>query len=497
MDYRDEKIGRRGLLAAAGSLAIWDSSAKGSADTGETPQSLPALARSIDRLRSPTGGQMVGFAQSGMGALARDTQEELRETVKITQFTGVNDTAMVNAALATHAGRTIHVPKRSTPYSITSKIVIPTNTTLALEPGAAFDLDYNGDAFELRQGAFIRNLNLEGKGATYTSGRGVVVDGTNGQNGLIEPRINDTAGPCIEFLTTGAGSGFFCVNADLNRTGSAGLDSTLPVIVIADGALAGSAVPRTFVGTRTNGCATVSLGGCNDCFFTGGSYHGPFYFSIYSRGVKLTGIRWGNQTTCDVKGANISITGCGIAPALTLPAGSGGSGQSITIVGNDMINPRIIDNSGFPSTNVIQHSIVQDTSITLRGDSTSVTVSRGNNRNGVFREGIDYCLNIDMQGSWIGGMALPTGFGSAASINIDVPADYMPTYEQFVGPINMTYNGGQKAVFGRLFGTTTRAGYYIRLGYFDATGGFVNYTAATLNAGSGVTRLRGTFRWNR
>lgn len=69
MDYRDEKIGRRGLLVAAGSLAIWDSSAKAGTDKGETPQSLPALARSIDRLRSPTGGEMIGLGETTLGSV--------------------------------------------------------------------------------------------------------------------------------------------------------------------------------------------------------------------------------------------------------------------------------------------------------------------------------------------------------------------------------------------------------------------------------------------
>lgn len=60
MDYRDEKIGRRGLLAAAGSLAVWDTSAAQGATTPSAPQDLPALTQYIRELRSPTGGQMVG-----------------------------------------------------------------------------------------------------------------------------------------------------------------------------------------------------------------------------------------------------------------------------------------------------------------------------------------------------------------------------------------------------------------------------------------------------
>lgn len=66
MEYRGGKIGRRGMLAAAGSLAVWDSStALGGTPAAAPAQGIPALAEYIDQLRSATGGEMVGAASGG------------------------------------------------------------------------------------------------------------------------------------------------------------------------------------------------------------------------------------------------------------------------------------------------------------------------------------------------------------------------------------------------------------------------------------------------
>lgn len=71
MKYRGGKIGRRGMLAAAGSWAVWDSSGKLGAAEGALPQGVPALAHYIDHLRSSTGGEMVGWRATGDGAVLR------------------------------------------------------------------------------------------------------------------------------------------------------------------------------------------------------------------------------------------------------------------------------------------------------------------------------------------------------------------------------------------------------------------------------------------
>lgn len=106
MEYRDEKIGRRGMLAAAGSLAVWDTSTALGATTAAPPQGTPVLAQYIDRLRSPTGGGMVGFLQSGTDAVARTAEAKLRDTVNILDFIPVAEHAAIIAGTSTYNAAT-------------------------------------------------------------------------------------------------------------------------------------------------------------------------------------------------------------------------------------------------------------------------------------------------------------------------------------------------------------------------------------------------------
>ena len=86
MEYRGGKIGRRGMLAAAGSWAVWDSSATLGATTTAPPQGGPEHAQYIDHLRSPTGGEMVGFLAAGNGAEATAIQDKLRRFVDVLDY---------------------------------------------------------------------------------------------------------------------------------------------------------------------------------------------------------------------------------------------------------------------------------------------------------------------------------------------------------------------------------------------------------------------------
>lgn len=411
---------------------------------------------------------------------------------------GTSDTDAIKAALADNSGATVVLPYRATPWQISSKITIPANTSLRYEYGAQTVNTFDGDAFELNSNATIIDMYHNGAGAAYTSSRGVIITGTNGGQKLVRPRIFGTGLECLAFTTTGAGSRFECTGFDFARYGV--VTAGQPVITIADGSLAGAAVPRKFLGGETNGWDACSLGGCNDIFFSGG-YYGGFIFSQYSRGVKLTGLRWGGASlTATILGANISVTGCGISPALTLGSGVPGFYTStVTIVGNDMNNPRILDSTLFPASNVLQHQIFRDDTILFYGGLAGITpinLPAADNFNGVYRNGSECCLYIDFSGDYDPAVALPAGLAVSSALQINVPADFMPLYEQYVGPITMVHNGTPKSCFGRLFGTTTGAGNYIRLGYFDGAGLFVGYNSTNL-AGGNITRLTGTFRWAR
>ena len=72
------------------------------------------VARQIYAALASGGASLIGFVQSGVGSLLRTIQDELRETVKVTQFNGADpsgvtdSTAAFNNAMAT--GKRVHVP---------------------------------------------------------------------------------------------------------------------------------------------------------------------------------------------------------------------------------------------------------------------------------------------------------------------------------------------------------------------------------------------------
>lgn len=87
------------VLKDASDVTIW--SVDNVTDTSYLSNALTAA------LAAPPGSSLSGFIQSGAGAVARTVQDELRETVKITQFgattfdlTGAVNTAALNAAIA-------------------------------------------------------------------------------------------------------------------------------------------------------------------------------------------------------------------------------------------------------------------------------------------------------------------------------------------------------------------------------------------------------------
>lgn len=95
MEYRGEMIGRRGMLAVAGSLVAWDSSATLGPTTATPPQGVPGLAQFTDYLRSPSGGQMVGWRPAADGAALRTVHDKMSDdSVSVKDFGALGDGAM-------------------------------------------------------------------------------------------------------------------------------------------------------------------------------------------------------------------------------------------------------------------------------------------------------------------------------------------------------------------------------------------------------------------
>lgn len=214
MRYSGGKIGRRGLLAAAGSFAIWDSSAKTGAATGETPQSLTALAQSIDRLRSSAGGEMVGIQQSEAGAITRTAQSKARDIVSVKDFGAVGgnaalDTAAINAAIDT--GKHVFFPIGVYSYVPSGKALAfgqvlygesPLTTRIA-------KVDSDGDMFTMAAGSGLRDIGLQGNGGIYTgklAGRGLVIGADTSNITLQNVNILDMYGYAVEVTANNGGS---------------------------------------------------------------------------------------------------------------------------------------------------------------------------------------------------------------------------------------------------------------------------------------------------
>lgn len=97
------------------------------------------------RLDDSDGSSLVGFLQSGTGAVATTVQAKLRETVSVLDFgadpTGVTDAGpVINAAILavnTAGGGILRFPEGS--YNIDTAIVLRSNVHLCIEAGAILD----------------------------------------------------------------------------------------------------------------------------------------------------------------------------------------------------------------------------------------------------------------------------------------------------------------------------------------------------------------------
>ena len=174
MEYRGGKIGRRGMLAVAGSWAVWDSSKKLGAAEGAAPptapaQGVPSIAHYvavdgggsvqdyIDHLRSTTGGEMVGFSHAAKNE-GNSVGRRLAQEIWVTDApynadpTGKTDAAAaIQAAIDFAYANGIGTVRLNGRFRTGSTLVIPSGISLEGQ-GACYRYD-NGNIFE---GTWIR-----------------------------------------------------------------------------------------------------------------------------------------------------------------------------------------------------------------------------------------------------------------------------------------------------------------------------------------------------
>lgn len=334
-----------------------------------------AIATKYDSatLGASGGSSLVGFIQSGTGAVSTTVQAKLRESVSVKDFGAVgdgvtDDTAAFNLALA--ASKTVFVPDTTAGYLLSSStITIPAGGRIVGQTrwGTKILHGFNGDMFILSDGSGIEDLYLDGQGATYT-GRAMVYNGTDGKQGVRGVKATNFNGNVQEFAVD-SGSQSLTFDCSFSQYSAPTGSGKFAVVISPTQQLA--AVPRKFIAIETNGTPAFDFGGCNDTFVTCG-FLADLKYTADSRGVLITGCRIANQVALTVNGHNNTITGCDINPQITIANGA----DNIAIGMNSYNSLPIIDNSG-NNRNLID-VWVQSYTPTLTSGGTAPSLGNGN-----------------------------------------------------------------------------------------------------------------------
>lgn len=309
------------------------------------------------------------------GAINRPINEKIEEIVSVKDFGAKGDgttddtTAFINALAASTS---VYVPVGI--YKITDALEIPVDTKLYGTNRQATTLThaFNGDMINMLAGASLVGLTINGDGANYT-GQGVTCLEDNGRQVIQDCTIYNFAAACIYFESL-AGSQSVTSNVIAYQlNGTSGSDKY--AIVIQDtGSQVVGAVPRVFTQIESAGFCSFFFGSTNDVFVTS-SFIADLKYTINSIGVFISNCRIANQTALTVNGAVHVISGCDIAPQITLGDTVGGlKANTLTITGNTYNSPPIIDNFGV--ANIIEQS-PQAYTCTLTSSGTAPVLGNG------------------------------------------------------------------------------------------------------------------------
>jgi hypothetical protein len=221
--------------------------------------------------------------------------------------------------------------------------------------------------FTLGDGASLVNLYLDGDNGGFT-GKAVSALGANGRQLIESCKITAFTDECLYFEKD-AGSQSTITNLTASRT-SAGTGTGRYAIVVENALTTGTlAVPRKFTQIETGGTCSFSFGGANNLYVSN-SFLSDLEYTTNSRAVFLTGCRIANAATLEVFGANHTIVGCDIGPAVTLS-----SIDNCAIQGNSYNNLPIVLNSG-NARNLVDQWVVAYTPV-LTSAGTAPVLGNG------------------------------------------------------------------------------------------------------------------------
>lgn len=320
--------------------------AANSAEFSNSSNVLTQLLAFITNIASSVGSSLVGFLQSGVGAVLRTVQSKLREWPSVQDYGAVgdgvaDDHAAFAAAIAANPGKCIYVPDPPVAYRIaTGTLALTAGTRLKgrTRRGTKLMHAVNATMFTLADGAGLDSLWLDGNGTNGFTGQCMRFNGTDGKQTISGVRATDWEDEVL-YEEFGAGSQSTVMDCRLSRR-NAGTGTNRFAIVI-DPTPQLSAVPRKFSDIETDGQCAIDFGGCNDVFVSN-AFLADLRYTADSRGVLLSNVRIANQAALTVNGHNNTMVGCDIAPQITLAAGT----DAFVVEDNSYNLLPIIDNSG-------------------------------------------------------------------------------------------------------------------------------------------------------
>jgi hypothetical protein len=338
-------------IAAAGSDTI----------SGTTVLRLPGEIRTY----TAVAGQWV--MDGGATTLASTDNRYValgKTAVSADNFASINAALSALTTLSPNGG-TVYLG--SVTYTVTAqftlgqgqRIVGAGKTATTILKGFAGDFAVMGDS------SGLRDLTVDLQGATFT-GRGLLFQGTNGNQTLTRVSILNGDLQCLDFEVA-AGGNFNSTNLTATRINSGTGTGRYAVVISPTQQL--SAVTRSFINFSSLGLCAIDLGGCNDLFIVS-SVFADLKFTPDSRGVQISASRWLNQAAATIDGHGNSVIGCDINPQVAIAAGA----DNITVGPGSFNNLPVIDNSG-NSRNTITHF---QTSYTPTFTSTGTGAALGN-----------------------------------------------------------------------------------------------------------------------
>lgn len=201
-----------------------------------------------------SGSSLVGFLQSGAGAVSRTVQSKLRDVVSIKDFGAIgngaaDDKAAIDAAAAT--GRAVFYPSGA--YAFSDNITLPANSAMSLDDGQTW------------QPAATKNIVSNGFNVnSFSRPSGPLLFGSGTKSALNTQQFITGSTPTVgvnfhSYDSVTAGSGFQISAAILaTRSGGTGNREALHVEQLSSVAAAGEfVVGANFIGRLTGGSGSA------------------------------------------------------------------------------------------------------------------------------------------------------------------------------------------------------------------------------------------------